>query len=95
MVSFSLQAIAGIGSCAGTIQAQVSNDPCPGTFSSFVPVNWSNLGSPLTFTQSSTASNQLLPKVDSSYTALRAIFTDSSGGTNTALISLQFSGLGL
>lgn len=99
IVNFSLQAIGGTGSLAGTIQLQISNTPCnQAAFSNYVTTNnpvWTNLGTALTFNQSSTASSQIIGKQDSSYVALRAVFTDTSGGTNTATLTLNFFALGV
>jgi hypothetical protein len=99
LVCFSLQAYAGAGSCAGTFQVQVSNTPCLQRFvdygNSANPVIWTNLGTPLTFSQSSTASSQLITKTDLSYVAVRVVFTDSSGGTNTSNITANLEALGL
>jgi hypothetical protein len=95
-IALSFQAIAGTGSCAGTFQLQITNDPClVPDFNNFVPVNWTNLGTPLTFAQGSTASNQLFAKIDSAYCAMRVVFTDSSSGSNTSLITVQLSVLNI
>lgn len=95
IVCFSVQCIAGTGKCDGTFQLQVTNDPCLTTFQDYAPVNWTNLGTALTFAQTSTASNQLIPKTDNSYVACRVVFTDGSGGTNTAPITAELAALGL
>lgn len=92
--AFSVQAVAGTGSCSGTFQVQVSNDPVIGPFQNFTFTNWVNLGTALTFSQSSVSSNQLVPYQNSSFVAMRVVFTDSSSGTNTALISVELMALG-
>lgn len=94
LFSFSLQAVAGTGSCDGTVQVQVTNDPCLQYFANYVPKNWVDLGNPLTFAQSSVASSQLIPTTNISYVAMRVIFTDTSSGMNTAKISLQLVAFG-
>jgi hypothetical protein len=95
--NFSLQALAGTGSCAGTFQVQVCNTPCLSPFVNYNPPDsqWSNLGTALTFAQASTASNQLITKTDSCYVAMRIVFTDTSSGTNTALITVSIEALGM
>lgn len=95
LLNFSLQACAGTGSCAGTIQVQFTNDLCEVAFSQFVPVNWTNLGSALTFAQGSTASNQGIVKTDISHTAIRIVFTDSSSGSNTSTLVVNLHGQGI
>ena len=98
-VCFSLQAIGATGSLAGTVQLQISNTPCTqSSFSNYVSVNspvWTNLGTALTFNQSSTASSHIIAKQDSCYVAIRAVFTDTSGGTNTATLQLNLFALGV
>lgn len=93
---FSLQALAGSGSCAVTFQVQVCNTPCVVPFNTYNPpdAQWTNLGTALTFSQGSTASNQLISKTDLSYIAMRVVFTDSSSGSNTALITVSIGALG-
>lgn len=97
LFNFSLQAQAAAGSCDGTFQIQVCNTPCLGAFNLYNPpdVQWTNLGSSLTFSQASTASTQLAPKTDIAHVALRVVFTDSSTGTNTALITAALFALGV
>ena len=96
LFNFSLQALAGAGSCAGTFQVQVCNTPCLGQFSLYNPpdAQWSNLGTALTFSQGSAASGQLISKTDLSYVAMRVVFTDTSSGSNTALITVSIGALG-
>lgn len=99
IVCFSVQALAAAGSCAGTFQIQVNNTPAVNAdFTKLYnppTASWVNLGSPLTFAQASAASAQLIPKADSSYVAMRVIFTDTSGGANTSLITVSIAALGL
>lgn len=92
IVNFSLQAVAGTGACAGTVQIQVTNDPCLGNFNIYSPQNWTNLGSALTFAQSSTASNQLIPKTDNSYVALRALWNSVPGAVTTIVANPDVAG---
>lgn len=93
--SFSLQCSATTGTCAGTFQVQVSNDPVVGSFTNYSPKNWTNLGIALTFAQSSTASNQIVQFTQLSYVAMRVVYTDSSSGTNTATITASIGALGV
>lgn len=87
MVQFSLQAAGSAGTLAGTVQLQVSDTPCIGLFkaydSSDNPAIWTNLGSALTFSQSNSASNQLISKTDSCYVALRVVFSSTNSQVNT------------
>ncbi len=96
IVSFSVQASASTGAMAGTFQMQVSNTPCLQRFidygTSSNPVTWTNLGSPLTFAQASVASSQLLPKVDSSYVAMRLLFSSTPGAVTTIVASPDVAG---
>lgn len=92
IVSLSLQAVAGTGACSGTVQLQVSNDPCLTTFQNYTPSNWSNLGSALTFAQTAVASNQLIPKLDSSYVALRAVWNSVPGAVTTVVAVADVAG---
>ncbi len=95
IVNFSLQAIAGTGACAGTVQMQVSNTPCTETFQNYesrdLPT-WNNLGSPLTFAQSAVASSQLIAKIDNSYVAFRAKFTSTPGAVTTIVATADSMG---
>lgn len=99
IVCFSLQASATPGSASGTFQLQVSNTPCLQTFSRYDttdnPAIWTNVGTALTFAQASVASSQLIPKMDSSYVALRVVFTDGSSGSNTSRITAALAALGV
>jgi hypothetical protein len=97
IVAFSLQALTTLGSLAGSIQIQISNTPCLQKFLDYSEMNptWTNLGSPLTFTQGVAPSSQLITKQDSSYVAMRIVFTDSSSGANTASIQANVAGLSL
>jgi hypothetical protein len=87
IVNFSAQLSASTGACAGTLQLQVSNTPCLQKFldygNSANPVTWTNLGSPLTFSQASTASSQLISKTDNAYVALRGVWSSVPGAVTT------------
>lgn len=91
-----LQVFADTGACAGTFQIQICSVPCLGPFIDYKPADnqWTNLGSALTFAQASTASNQLISKIETCYVAMRIVFTDTSGGSNTSLVTGSVSGLG-
>jgi hypothetical protein len=95
--AFSVQAIGGDGSLAGTVQVQVNNTPVLNGFTTYAPsaASWTNLGTALTFSQTSVTSSQLVPKTDSAYVAMRVVFTDSSSGTNTANLTVQLSAIGV
>lgn len=97
LFNLSLIVVGNTGSLAGTFQLQVCNVPCLGTFDSYNPpaVQWANLGSALTFAQSSTASNQLVTKIDLTYVAVRLVFTDTSSGANTSLMTASIEALGM
>lgn len=94
-VNFSLQVSASTGSLAGTFQVQISNTPCLNIFRDFGqsnnPAIWTNLGTPLTFAQASTATSQVIPKTDIAHVALRVVFTDSSSGTNTSRMTVNLA----
>lgn len=71
-------------SANGTMQLQASNVTGAPTES-----DWVNLGSPATI---SGAGNTIIAQQDLSYRWIRAVYTDSSGGSATALITLSVFG---
>ncbi len=96
IVCFSVQANAGTGAAAGTVQLQISNTPCLQTFQNYDtssnPATWVNLGNPLTFAQASVASSQLIAKQDNSYVALRAIWNSVPGAVTTIVAQPDVAG---
>lgn len=88
VVKFSVQASVGTGTVNGSLQIQVSNDPCSigNLYQDFTPTNWSNLGSAVAIAASGVF---LIAQQDSCYRSLRAVFTDASGGTSTAKITVN------
>lgn len=72
-------------SANGTMQWQVSNDPPTAA----APTNFVNLGSSVAI---SGAGRTLMAQQDMSYRWIRAVYSDSSGGTATALITLNLFG---
>lgn len=94
---FSLQMYGGSGSLAGTFQLQACNVPCVDVFNNYAPLTaqWTNIGTALTSTQTSVASSQMTPVLSSAYVALRVVFTDTSGGTNTAVMNAYLTALGV
>lgn len=95
--SFSMQSYGSTGSLAGTVQMQACDVPCLDAFQNYAPLasQWVNIGTALTFSQSSTASSQMFPVTSSSYVALRVVFTDTSGGTNTSTLNCYLTALGI
>ena len=91
-IKISAQVIVPSGTITGSLQLQVSNDRAPGLNGfGFVPTNWSNLGSAVAL---STTGVNLIAQQDMCYAWLRAVFTDSSGGTSTGKISVNLNVLG-
>lgn len=77
----------------GSLQLQVSNDQAPAgnMGNAYVPTNWSNFGSAVTV---NAAGVQLIAAVDVCFRWLRAVFTDSSGGTSAATITVNIEAQG-
>lgn len=93
IVRFSIQAVA-TGTPNGTLQLRFSNDKPVGVNpASFVPTNWTNLGSSVavaaagTFSVPAAASAPWFNAVESAYAYLQLVYTDSSGGTAVGTIS--------
>lgn len=72
-------------SANGTMQWQVSNDPP----TAIAPTNFVNLGSSVAI---SGAGQSLMAQQDIAYRWVRAVYTDSSGGSATAVITLNLFG---
>lgn len=70
-------------SANGSIQFQVSNDPP----TPIAPTNFVNLGSSVSVNG---AGQFIMPQQDVAYRWARAVYTDNTGGTATALITLAF-----
>lgn len=88
LFKMSAQVIVGSGSAGGSLQMQISNDHATGAqfFQNQTFTNWSNLGSAVTITGTSST---LIAQQDMCYKAIRAVYTDTSGGTGTAKISVN------
>src|ERR1700761_2092447 len=101
VLNISLQVVSSAGSLAGTFQLQICNVPYVGTVDGFnstyspPAAAWTNLGSALTFAQSSTATSMAVAKTDISNVAVRVVFTDSSTGSNTATFSTYLNVQGI
>jgi hypothetical protein len=99
--NISLQVISSAGSLAGTFQLQTSNLPYVGTVDGFnktyapTAVQWTNLGTALTFAQASAATSQVIAKTDISNVGVRLVYTDSSSGSNTATFSAYLNVQGI
>lgn len=89
----SAQVIVGAGTASGSFQLQVSNDHSTGAqlFMNQTFTNWSNLGASIPITG---ISSTLIAEQDMCYKALRAVYTDTSGGTATAHLTVQILCLG-
>lgn len=94
LFKLSAQVIASSGTSNGTLQLQVSNDIQAGNqnFGNLIWTNWSNLGSAVTV---NAAGSTLIAQQDMCYKALRALYTDASGGTASATITVQIFALGI
>lgn len=90
----SAQVIIGTGTATGSLQLQVSNDHSTGAqqFGNQTFTHWSNLGSAVAI---SGAGSTLIAQQDMCYKALRAVYTDSSSGLGTALVTVQILCLGI
>jgi hypothetical protein len=90
------QVVVGAGaSTAGTLQLQYSNDPVSSVMGT-LPIsatNWSNLGTAVTVAgaavQSILFSTQ--PFTDVGYAWLRAVYTDTSGGTGLGKVTVNLN----
>ncbi len=91
MLRCSIQFVA-TGTAAGNFQLQASNDQNTGLPNdNFVPSHWNNIGSPVTV---SGAGSYLAPFIELSYEYLRLVYTDTSGGTASLLISARICSRG-
>lgn len=81
------------GTCAGTIQIQISDDKSVGLpANQFVPTNWSNLGTPTTVTIAGVYNTGYL---ECSYEYMRLVWTDTSSGTNTGTVQARMKSMAL
>lgn len=88
IVAFSIQAVA-TGTPTGTLKVQVSNDPLS-VNSIDAPTNWSDLsGATVNVTSSGSF---LIPRVESSYQWIRAVYTDTGAGIQTITTVADSSG---
>ena len=78
--------VGGSGSITGTMQLQVSNDPWDNGYQSFVPTNWTNLGSAVNI--AAAPANYLISQIDVSYRWARLVYDRSADG-GTATITAQ------
>lgn len=94
ILKMSAQVIVGTGTASGSFQLQVSNDHSTGAqlFMNQTFTHWSNLGAAITITGTSST---LIAEQDMCYKALRALYTDASGGTGTAHLTVQILCLGI
>lgn len=72
-------------SASGSMQFQVSNDPPTST----LPTNFVNLGSSVSISGSG---QFIMPQQDMAYRWIRGVYTDNSGATATATITLALFG---
>lgn len=89
LVSASFIASFGDATAAGTVKIQVSNDPPVGSSNlvkDFTPTNWVDSGQSATIT-SGTSAALLIPNM--SYRWLRAVWTNSSGGSTLITVNMN------
>lgn len=92
MIDFSISVFF-TGTPTGSFKLQMSNDPyvIPNNTNNYVPVNWVDIANS-TFTVSA-AGNVGWDYGTCGFDYVRAVYTDTSGGTSTAVITVsQFNG---
>lgn len=89
IIRMSAVIIVGSGTATGTMKLQVSDDEVPVSYEFYNTkfVNWADLGVPLAVTG---PGNTLFATQEMCYRAVRAVYLDSSGGTGTAPLTVQF-----
>lgn len=95
MIGFTIQAV-WTGTPTGSFKLQASSDAVPNLAqtTAFVPTNWTDVA---TSAQAvSAAGNYMWNVTDVMYNYVRVVYTDTSSGTSTAIVtSLVFNGKGI
>lgn len=94
IVLYSIAAII-TGTPNGTLKLQASNDPETNDTqpSTNVPTNWADIANS-SFTVT-TAGETMWNIQDVGYNYVRVVYTDASGGTSTATMSIVYNGKGI
>jgi hypothetical protein len=89
IIRTSFQIVVTTGTATGTMKVQASNEKAFGLpANQFQPTDWSDLGAMVVLNG---IGSYLIPSLECSYEYLRLVYTDSSGGTATGLISCRMA----